>query len=81
MELLDWSLEVKAKAIGAEYLEVVRTKRMYNFFGDMVVMFIDDSGFAENKPVNLISMVWMNMAALLPGMYFWEWREARIIFR
>ena len=55
VELLDWSLEVKAKAIGAEYLEVVRTKRMYDFFGDMVVMLIDDSGFAENKPVNPVA--------------------------
>lgn len=53
VELLDWSL--KEKAIGAEYLEVVRTKRMHDFFGDMVVMFVDDSGFAENKPVNPVA--------------------------
>ena len=55
VELPDWSYKEKAKAIGAEYLEVVRTKRMYNFFGDMVVMLIDDSGFAENKPVNPVA--------------------------
>ena len=55
VELLDWSLEAKAKAIGAEYLEVVRTKRMYDFFGDMVVMLIDDSGVVENKPVNPVA--------------------------
>ena len=55
VELLDWGLKEKAKAIGAEYLEIVRTKRMYDFFGDMVVMLIDDLGFAENKPVNQVA--------------------------
>ena len=54
IEIPDWSLKEKAKAIGAEYLEIVRTQRMYDLFGDMVVMIVDDSGLAENKPLNLV---------------------------
>lgn len=55
VELPDWSRKEKAKAIGAEYLEIVRTQRMYDFFEDMVVMIVDDSGLAENKPVNPVA--------------------------
>ncbi len=55
IEIPDWSLKEKAKAIGAEYLEIVRTQRMYDLFGDMVVMIVDDSGLAENKPLNLVA--------------------------
>lgn len=55
VEFSDWSLEEKAKAIGTEYLEIVRTQRMYDLIGDMVVMIVDDSGLAENKPVNLVA--------------------------
>lgn len=54
-ELPDWNIKEKAKAIGAGYLETVRTRRMYEFFGDMVVMLVDDSGLAENKPVNPVA--------------------------
>lgn len=53
VELSDWSLEEKAKAIGAEYVEIVRTQRMYDLFGDIVVMIVDGMGLVENKPVNL----------------------------
>jgi len=53
VELPDWSLKEKAKAIGAEYVEIVRTQRMYDLFGDMIVMIVDGTGLVENKPVNL----------------------------
>ena len=55
VELPDWSYKEKAKAIGAECHEIVRTQRMYDLFGDSVVMIVDDSGFIENKPMNLVA--------------------------
>lgn len=55
VELPDWSYKEKAKAIGAECFEIVRTQRMYDFFEDMVVMIVDDSGLIENKPVNPVA--------------------------
>ena len=55
MELPSWSLKDRAQAIGADCIEIVRTQRMYDFFEDMVVMIVDDSGLKENRTVNLVA--------------------------
>lgn len=55
VELPDWNHKEKAKAIGAECFEIVRTQRMYDLFGDSIVMIVDDSGLIENKPMNLVA--------------------------
>lgn len=51
--LPSWNLKERTKEINAEYIEIVQTKRMFDFFGDTVVMLVDDSGIVLNKPVNL----------------------------
>ena len=55
VELPNWSLKERAQAIGADCIEIVRTQRMYDFFGDMIVMIMDDSGLKENRTVNLVA--------------------------
>ena len=52
VELPNWNWKAQAKEIGAEYIEIVRTKRMYDLFGEKVVMIVDDSGLVENKQEN-----------------------------
>ncbi len=52
VKLPSWSLKARAKEIDAEYIEIVKTKRMYDLFGEMVVIIVDDSGLVENKQVN-----------------------------
>ena len=51
-ELPDWDLKERAKELDAEFIEIVRTKRMYDLFRNPVVMMVDDSGLIRNKPVN-----------------------------
>lgn len=50
--LPSWNWKTQAKEIGAEYIEIVKTKRMYDLFGEMVVMIVDDSGLVENRQAN-----------------------------
>lgn len=50
--LPSWNWKAQEKEIGAEYIEIVKTKRMYDLFGEMVVMIVDDSGLVENRQAN-----------------------------
>ena len=40
IELSNWSQQKRAEAIGADCIEIVKTQRMYDFFGDTVVMIV-----------------------------------------
>lgn len=51
-ELLAWNLEEWEKAIGADCTEIVKTQRMFDLFGEMVVMIVDESGLCKNLPEN-----------------------------
>lgn len=55
LELPNWSIREQEKAIGADLTECVRTKRIFEFFGDGVVMIVDESGLIKNRPDNLIA--------------------------
>lgn len=52
VELPSWSLKNREKELHADCIETVKTERMYELFGDMVVMLVDESGFVQNKPLN-----------------------------
>lgn len=52
VELPSWSLKNREKELHADYIETVKTQRMYELFGDMVVMLVDESGLIQNKPLN-----------------------------
>ena len=53
VELPSWSLKNREKELHADCIETVKTQRMYELFGDMVVMLVDESGFVKNKPLNV----------------------------
>lgn len=55
LELQNWSYWEQEKAIGADCIEHVRTKRIFDFLGDDVVMIVDESGLIKNRPDNLIA--------------------------
>ena len=52
VELPSWSLKNREKELHADCIETVKTQRMYELFGDMVVMLVDESGLIQNKPLN-----------------------------
>lgn len=53
IELPSW--DQKAKAIGADCTETVKTLRMYEIFGDVVTMIVDDTGLMDNRPMNPVA--------------------------
>ena len=55
IELSNWDLQKRAEAIGADCIEIVKTQRMYDFFGDTVVMIVDESGLNNGKPISPIA--------------------------
>lgn len=55
VELPAWSLEAKEKEIGADCTETVKTQIMYDLFGGMVVMIVDESGSLKNLPINPVA--------------------------
>lgn len=48
-----WNVEAQGEMIGADCTETVKTQRMYDLFGDYVVMIVDESGLIKNRPDNL----------------------------
>ncbi len=51
-ELPSWSLKDREKELHADCMEIVKTERMCELFGDMAVMLVDESGLVQNKPLN-----------------------------
>ena len=67
-ELPDWDLKERAKELDAEFIEIVRTKRMYELFRNPVVMMVDDSGLIRNKPVNpFASFLYAEYGGIIAG--------------
>ena len=65
-ELPDWDL--KERELDAEFIEIVRTKRMYDLFRNPVVMMVDDSGLIRNKPVNpFASFLYAEYGGIIAG--------------
>lgn len=50
---IPWNLTAQEKEIGARCTESVKTQIMYEMFGEMVVMIVDESGLVNGRPVNL----------------------------
>ena len=67
-ELLDWDLKERARELDAEFIEIVRTKRMHDLFRNPVVMMVDDSGLIRNKPVNpFASFLYAEYGGIIAG--------------
>ena len=46
---IPWNLDKWEAAIGADCTEIVRTKRMLDFFGERIVMIVDESGSVKHR--------------------------------
>lgn len=55
VELPTWSLEAQEKEIGADCIETVKTQIMFDLFGEMVVMVVDESGAIKHRPENPVA--------------------------
>ena len=42
------------KAVGCEYFEIVKTQRLFDFFGGPVLFCVDESGLLKNLPLNWV---------------------------
>ena len=52
---IQWDLDGWEKAIDAGCTESVKTQLMLDFFGEMVVMIVDESGFDKGLPENPVA--------------------------